>query len=260
MIALLKAVQIFLPDIRVKGIRLSTRPDAIDGHKLKILQEYGVTAIELGAQSMDDNVLRLNQRGHTSLQVQQASKMIQEYGISLGLQMMTGLYGSTPDIDYETGEKLAELKPDTMRIYPTVVLQGTHLAQLTKLGVYQAPGVMETVPLCVKLIDLFSSQNIKIIRLGLHSSETMEQQIIGGCYHPALGELCLGERYYDELVKEFSRLEGESFEVHVQPSKLSQICGQKKVNLARLYKKGYNVKIVSDSNLTEQVYRIISVK
>ncbi|MEG2073436.1 MAG: radical SAM protein, partial [Angelakisella sp.] len=93
MMELLAAVQPYLSDSRVKGIRLSTRPDAIDRRRLDILQSYGVTAIELGAQSMDDRVLAMNRRGHTAQSVRDASALIKEYGFSLGLQMMTGLYG-----------------------------------------------------------------------------------------------------------------------------------------------------------------------
>ena len=115
---------------RLHGIRISTRPDAIDEEILEILLRFGVTSIELGAQSMDDEVLRLNMRGHTAQDVVNASKMIRERGISLGLQMMTGLYGSTAEKDKKTAERLAELYPDTMRIYPTVVMKNTYLQYL----------------------------------------------------------------------------------------------------------------------------------
>lgn len=95
-----------------KGIRLSTRPDCITEEILKSLKSYGVTTIELGAQSMNDGVLLANERGHTACDVINASSMIKSFGFSLGLQMMVGLYKSTPDIDIETAKKLIELSPD----------------------------------------------------------------------------------------------------------------------------------------------------
>lgn len=102
--SLLKAAYPFVKRGDFSGIRISTRPDAIDPPVLERLKQYGVKSIELGAQSMDDRVLVLNQRGHTAQDVVNASRMIREYGFSLGLQMMTGLYGSSPESDWQTGK------------------------------------------------------------------------------------------------------------------------------------------------------------
>ncbi|MEG1777968.1 MAG: radical SAM protein, partial [Angelakisella sp.] len=206
MMELLAAVQPYLSDSRVKGIRLSTRPDAIDRRRLDILQSYGVTAIELGAQSMDDRVLAMNRRGHTAQSVRDASALIKEYGFSLGLQMMTGLYGADEASDYATGLELCALSPDTVRIYPTVLLEGTQLAEEFRRGSYTPPTVEQTIPLCVRLLELFESRHIKIIRLGLQASETLSAQVLGGCYHPALGELCQGERYYNNMLAEIQQM------------------------------------------------------
>ena len=89
-----------------KGIRISTRPDGIDAEICGILKKYGVTAVELGAQSLDDKVLRLNERGHTAKQVEDACVMLKDFGFELGLQMMTGLYGSEDADSIETAEKI----------------------------------------------------------------------------------------------------------------------------------------------------------
>ena len=112
------------------GIRISTRPDCVDDGVLSLLREYGVTAVELGAQSMDDAVLALNERGHTAKDTEEACERIRRYGFSLGLQMMTGLYGSDEEKDRQTARWFVELHPDTVRIYPTVVLEHTRLADL----------------------------------------------------------------------------------------------------------------------------------
>ena len=113
-----------------KGIRVSTRPDAIDDEILSILKSYKVTSIELGAQSMVDDVLLSNERGHNVEDVRKASKLIRSYGFSLGLQMMTSLYKSSEEDDIYTAQEFIKLKPDTVRIYPTVVLNNTTLADL----------------------------------------------------------------------------------------------------------------------------------
>ena len=134
MTELLAAAYSYVEDGSFKGIRISTRPDAIDGEICRILKSYGVTAVELGAQSMDDNVLRLNRRGHTAEDVVNASKMLKSFGFELGLQMMTGLYGSSDDDSIDTAKKIIALNPATVRIYPTVVIGGTELAELYKSG------------------------------------------------------------------------------------------------------------------------------
>ena len=193
MIQLLEAAAPFVGEGKADGIRISTRPDALSGEVLEILRFYQVTAVELGAQSMDDRVLAQNGRGHTAAQVEKAARMVKEGGFSLGLQMMTGLWGDSDDGALETARRLAALGPDTMRIYPTVVLRGTGLDRLRQEGKYQPPGVEETIPLCARLLEFFEEKGIPVIRLGLHASRQAEEQMTGGCYHPALRELCQGQ-------------------------------------------------------------------
>ena len=89
---------------------MSTRPDYINEEVLALAKKYNVKTIELGLQSADDGVLALNERGHTFEDTVKASKMIKESGISLGLQMMIGMYGSTPQKDIFTAAETAELE------------------------------------------------------------------------------------------------------------------------------------------------------
>ncbi|MBQ3903792.1 MAG: radical SAM protein, partial [Eubacterium sp.] len=139
MTELLDAAEPYVKSGAVSGIRISTRPDYIDDEILTLLKSKGVTAIELGAQSMDDEVLSANLRGHTAADVVNASKLIKSYGFELGLQMMTGLYLDTDEKDIETARKIIELKPETVRIYPTVVLKGTYLEELYDGKAYRPP-------------------------------------------------------------------------------------------------------------------------
>ncbi len=247
---LLEAVAPFLSDSRITGIRISTRPDAIDIDTLNILRYYSVTSIELGAQSMDDTVLELNRRGHSARSVETASELIKSFGFSLGLQMMTGLYGSTYEKDIFTGRKLASLMPDTIRIYPTVVLPDTELADLVFNGSYTPPNVDESLPRLVELRRIFLEKGIRIIRLGLHASREVENSMIAGCYHSALGELCMGEEVFEDILQKLEGLDTKTVCLNVSPKKLSVVLGHKRRNIERLSNMGYNVSVVrSDSIL-----------
>ncbi len=256
MLELLQAVNSFLNDERVKGIRISTRPDAIDDEHLQILKQYGVTAIELGAQSMDNEVLRINKRGHTEQDVVNASRLIKSYGFSLGLQMMTGLYRATEETDIQTAQKIAMLNPDTVRIYPTVVLKHTDLCDFMKQGLYNPPNVDETLPRLVKIRKIFEKNNIKIIRVGLHASETMETDIVGGCYHQALGELCVNEEVYEDILSQLSKIDKKEITITVNPKGYSKVVGQKKRNIDRLVDKGYKVTIIQGTNDMNEMFAL----
>ena len=252
MLELLQAVNPFLNDERVIGIRCSTRPDAIDDERLDILKKYGVTAIELGAQSMDSEVLSLNKRGHTAEDVINASRLIKEYGFSLGLQMMTGLFGSTEETDIASAEKLAALEPDTIRIYPTVVLKHTDLYEYQRMGLYKAPDVEETLPRLIRIRKIFKDKNITIIRTGLHASETMEEDIVGGCYHQALGELCINAEILEEIKEKLKNIDTKDIHIVVNPRKYSMVVGQKKRNIQKLTEMGYSVQVThGDTNMNE---------
>ncbi len=175
MLALLQAVQPYLQSGAYNGIRISTRPDAVDAEILALLKQYGVTAIELGAQSMQDGVLRRNGRGHTARQVAEAAERISAAGFSLGLQMMTGLDGDTPVGCRETAVRLAALEPETMRIYPAIVMEGTELARRWRAGMYEPMSLECAVNLCADLLDFFEQRQIRVIRLGLHASPELER-------------------------------------------------------------------------------------
>ena len=168
MISLLESVQDYIGKNKFLGIRISTRPDSINEEVLTILKKYNVSSIELGAQSMSDKVLEANMRGHTANDVVKSSNLIKKFGFSLGLQMMTGLYCDNEDGALYTASEFIKLKPDTVRIYPTVVLKNTHLEKLYNKGAYNPFGLDDTISLCAKLLDIFESNNINVIRVGLH--------------------------------------------------------------------------------------------
>lgn len=258
MISLLKAAHKYVVNKTVRGIRLSTRPDAIDEEVLDILKSYGVTSIELGAQSMCDEVLSANRRGHSADDVRRASCLIRDYGFSLGLQMMTGLYKSSFERDVETAKEIIKLKPDTVRIYPTVTIDGTVLAQLYRSGQYKPANLQESVNLCALLLKMFSDNNIEVIRLGLHYSEDLERDMVFNNYHPAFRELCESKL----MLEEFKRIisderfpESKSLLISVNPSCVSKLVGQKRSNILEMNRLGYNIKLNRDDTLS--TYQII---
>lgn len=249
--ALLEAVQPFLRHPQMTGIRISTRPDGVEEGMLDLLEGYGVTAIELGAQSMDDRVLAANGRGHTSRDVAEAAGRIRRRGLTLGLQMMTGLYRSTGAKDLDTARQLADLGPQEVRIYPTVVLAGTQLDRLLQAGEYCPPSLEETVELCADLLELFRSREIRVLRLGLHASRELESQTTGGCYHPALGELCQSRLILRRLQAQLGELDAAPVTLWVHPRYRSRVVGQKRFNLRALERQGFTLTVRTDPGLPE---------
>lgn len=225
------------------GIRCSTRPDCIDEEILEELRLYGMTAVELGAQSMNDRVLTANLRGHTAEDVRKASSLIKSCGIELGLQMMTGLYKDKPEYCTDTAKEFIALKADTVRIYPTVILKGTMLDELRKEGLYQSFSFEETVDLCADLCQLFKDADIPVIRLGLHASETVEDTMTGGVYHPALGEIVESRIMLKEMLRQMQSLGGSRFVLYTDRKNISLVSGHKGANKQYLLNMGYTFKI-----------------
>ncbi len=256
MVSLLEAAKPFIDKGSFNGIRVSTRPDAINEEILSVLKEYGVTAIELGAQSTDDGVLKLNGRGHTFGDIKNASLLIKSYGFSLGLQMMTGLYGSTEEKDLKTGEDIIEMKPDTVRIYPTITLEGTYLGELYKKGEYIPQSLDAAVSLCAKLLLMFHKDDIKVIRLGLHSGGNVREGYLAGPYHVAFGELCEGEIYLEKAIKLLKCCPKGEVTLYVNPQEISKMTGQKKKNKEVLLNMGYNVTVKGKDGLNK--YEILT--
>lgn len=232
------------PDVYT-GMRCSTRPDCISKEILQMLKGHGMTAIELGAQSMSDEVLRLNRRGHTAEDVRRASELIKSSGIELGLQMMTGLYGDSEEAVLDTMEQFIALAPATVRIYPTVILEGTHLGELYKSGEYRTFEFEQTVALCARLLREFTAVGISVIRMGLHASEDVEKAMLGGVYHPAFREICDSRIFLEDMKKALSEKAKGEYMIYTDPKNISRATGQKRCNIAALEQLGYKVSVKS---------------
>ena len=229
MLSLLEAASSFVRIGLVSGIRISTRPDAIDDEILMLLKEYNVTAIELGAQSFNNHVLKMNNRGHTAKDTETAATLIKKYGFELGLQIMTGLYSDDNESLERTVRKIIDIKPDTVRIYPTIVLKDTDLAALYIDGVYKPQTLSEAVKICSKLYLMLTKENIDVIRLGLHSIE--QDAYLAGPWHPAFSELCQSQIMLTKVLTHLFT-KGE-YTIYVGKSDVSKMTGQRK-SLVRL--------------------------
>lgn len=258
--ALLEAAAPYIASGVISGIRISTRPDGIDESILKELKHYGTEAIELGAQSMDNAVLKKNRRGHTAEDTVRASALIKDAGFELGLQMMTGLYGDTSDGAIRTAKALAELHPDTVRIYPTVVLEGTELYRLYERGDYVPEPLDEAVSLCADLLTFFEAEGIRVIRLGLHSGGNTEAEYVSGPYHPAFRELVEGKRYERLFLEQLSPLPKGAYEIYGAPFEISKMAGQKRQNILKLKDMGYDIRLKQAEDVSPYEIRVKPVK
>lgn len=246
-------------DGRITGIRLSTRPDYIDGDILDILHEYGVTAIELGAQSMDDEVLKLSNRGHTANDIARASKLIMEYGFELVLQMMLGLPGDTHEKDIESAEKIFALEPDGIRIYPCTVIRQTRLEDMYISGEYTPYTVEEAVEISAEIAVRAKEKGVKILRMGLHSSDLVrDNSVVAGPFHPAFGEMVTQRIYLDRAEALLADIaSAKNVIIYVAHGHISKMIGQKRGNISALEEK-YKIKITvrEDEDLADDNIRV----
>lgn len=242
--ALLGAVQPFLEAGVIDGIRISTRPDCIDETVIERLLRYGVTSVELGVQSSDEAVLLKNKRGHTFGDVVYANSLLRAAGFEVGLQMMLGLYGSTPEKDIQTARDIAALRPDTTRIYPTVVLEGSVLCELYKCGEY-APLDLETaVKTAAAAYEIFKENGVRVLRMGLMASENLASGMVAGPQHPAFGELVLSRLYLKKMQRALSGKTGGEITFFVHPGEVSKALGNKKENKSRIFREqGVNIRV-----------------
>lgn len=235
----------------IDGIRVSTRPDYINDEILETAKQYGITTIELGAQSAYDEVLKLNNRGHSFMQTCTAAKKIKNSNIELGLQMMTGMYGSNAELDRLTAQKLAELEPDCARIYPVLVLKDTALEKLYSNGEYIPQTIEEATERAAAALSEFDKYKIPVIRIGLHIGEDLREpgNVIAGPMHPALGELVEGRlwRHKTERLIRNCDTDKKSFEIYVPKNALSKAVGHKRCNIKYFKEKfGIDIKIKAE--------------
>jgi histone acetyltransferase (RNA polymerase elongator complex component) len=198
---LLQLADEFIREGDIQGIRFSTRPDTISESGLKQLENFSVREIELGAQSMDDKVLKICRRGHCARDTENAVTLLKKHRYKVGLQLMIGLPGQSAKSAFDTAEQIAALSPDFVRIYPTIVLNQSPLARWYQEGAYQPLLLNQAVFQTKKIYLLFKKYGIPVIRMGLQSSQELDNKevVIAGPYHPAFGHLVFSEIFMDTI-------------------------------------------------------------
>jgi histone acetyltransferase (RNA polymerase elongator complex component) len=234
----LEATRPFVESGQVKSIRLSTRPDCITKEGLALLKEFRVEIIELGAQSMNDNVLALSGRGHSSADTVNAVKLLREYTFTVGVQLMPGLPGDSAEGFLNTVEAAIALAPDFVRLYPVVVIKGTPLAELYTQGRYAPLPLKEAVSLCGQALLKFKRAGIEVLRTGLQPTEELERPgtVLAGPYHPAFGQLVESSLYLNRMAALLRGSGGAGKDILflVHPEALSSAIGQKRSNVKAL--------------------------
>lgn len=194
---LLGVVAPYLQKGTYHSVRVSTRPDSLDGEKAALLRALGVSTVELGSQSLDDGVLRESLRGHTAEDTETAVKLLRQQGFSVGIQLMPGLPGDSAERFIATVQRVIRIKPDMVRLYPVVVIQGTELAHWFEKGIYQPLTLEQAVRICAESCRLLEEAGIPVIRIGLMTSESLRQkgQVLAGPWHESFGHLVRSELY-----------------------------------------------------------------
>ena len=201
MIELLEAVKPYLGAGHFQDIRVSTRPDEIDEKRLEIMKSLGVSTVELGAQSMEENVLSLSKRGHTPEHTVASFHLLKRYGFKVGIQLIPGLPGDSASVFSKTVADIVRLGPDMVRLYPALVIRGTELAKWYKEGKYRALTLREAIGICLESCTRLEDRGIPVIRMGLMSSPSLLEkgQILAGPWHTAFGFLVRSAMYQKKI-------------------------------------------------------------
>ncbi len=239
-ISYLAAAKQALDEGRISGIRLSTRPDAVDETELALLKSYGVGTVELGVQSMTDEVLRIARRGHTAADSIAAVKRLKARGFVCGVQLMPGLPGETAESAVQGAARILSLKPDLLRIYPTVVVAGTECERMYRAGEFQPLTLEEAARICLDIKLLAEAAGTQVIRIGLQPTEELAREVAAGPYHPAFGALVQGLCWREKLLYALHRLP-QAAECFVNKRDIAPLVGYRRENLA-YYPKGLRIR------------------
>ncbi len=247
----LKIVHPYLEKGVVNGIRCSTRPDYIDEKRVKALKSLGMLNIELGAQTTNDGILQRCGRGHTYKDIEKASQIIVNEGITLGLQMMLGLPFDNFDHDMQTARDIVRLGAQETRIYPCIVVKDTELERLYKSGDYAPLTLDEAVEQSATLYEYFTENDVKVLRIGLHTSDDLNgDAFVEGPYHKNFAEMVFSRLWGRKLdaIDEKS----DKIVIEVPENQLNHAIGYKGENKKKLEERYKKVVIRSGSSFRVQ--------
>ena len=262
--SLLVEAQRFVEEGLVEAIRFSTRPDTVTHKALESLRPYKVRVVEVGAQSMDDTVLSLSRRGHTAEETRNAIERLKADDLKAGVQIMPGLPGDTPESILDTGRSVADLNPDFVRIYPTVVVKNTVLDKWYRSGEFKPLALSEAVEITKKLYLLFEARGIPVIRMGLQATGSLVKQggLVAGPFHPAFGHLVYSAIFLDMAARELEMQETASKQItlSVHPDNVSRLKGLKNDNMKELMRRFHleTLRVLPDPTVTENKVRLVN--
>lgn len=246
----------------IHSIRFSTRPDTINEECLDFIKEYPVSTIEIGVQSMDDQVLIMSKRGHTAKDTENAVCLLQDRKYDIGLQMMVGLPGDDEIKALKTAQRIVEFSPSFTRIYPTVVLANSPLADWYRKGTYTPWSLGRCVTLVKKIYLLFQDNNIPVIRMGIQASEDLEKDsiIVAGPYHPSFGHLVHSAIFLDKATDVLMSKKDlqKKVSINVHPNSIPKMRGLNNRNVDRLKRKFHikSLQITADPTLSEYQLKV----
>ncbi|MCK5310870.1 MAG: radical SAM protein [Desulfobacteraceae bacterium] len=250
---------------KIDSVRFSTRPDTISKANLDLIKNFPVSTIELGVQSMDDEVLALSNRGHNTQSTIDAVSLLKEYRFEIGMQMMVGLPKDDNESMLKSAYEILKLRPDFIRIYPLIVLKGSLIAQWYNSGRYKPLDLDRCVDLVKKIYLIFNDRNIPVIRMGLQASEMLQddESMLAGPWHPAFGHLVLSEIFFDKAVSKIKKQLAEDPETNIlslgiNPSSESKLRGDKNNNFLRLKKRfpGIKLEINTDPSIDKEAVKV----
>ena len=183
------------------SFRCSTRPDCVSPAMLDRLRAAGCTTVELGVQSFADAALAQAKRGYDGTTAARACAAVRQAGLTLGVQLLPGMPGVTPDIFQDDVARALALGADVLRFYPCLVLRGTGLAALWETGAFVPWQLDTTVDALTRGWLTAHRARVPVIRMGLAPEAGLGNAIAAGPVHPALGDMVLG-RGLLQLVRE----------------------------------------------------------
>ena len=247
---------------QIESIMLSTRPDYISEEILNNLKRYKTETIELGVQSLDNEVLKNSGRGHNGEDVKKAAVLILKKGYKLGLQMMIGLPGDSFEKTMQTAQGIIDLGAHCTRIYPTLVIKDTPLEIIYKSGKYTPLSLEEAIDWGKHLMKLFVENNVTILRMGLHPSEGLitGDSLVAGPFHVSFKELVLTALWKDILEENLKEQNGAHLIIEVPSTSINAAVGYQSLNRNCLQKRFKSVSYKINNALRENFALKVIVK
>jgi histone acetyltransferase (RNA polymerase elongator complex component) len=250
--AYLERVGHFVHTGRISGIRVSTRPDALGERAVKFLAGMGVTTVEMGCQSFSAEVLNRSGRGHGAQEAEGAVERLRRIGLGVGLQLMPGLPGGDREEAKLSLERALSLRPDFLRIYPSVVLKNTPLENLYLSGDYRPLSLETAVDWCAELLWRCRRAGVAVIRMGLQGTPELDrgEGWVAGPYHPAFGQLVRSFLWLRAMEKGMEKVGLGAVEVN--PADRADALGHRRENIVFLQRRFGNLAIIANPAVSRE--------